>query len=203
MNEQFYLDTKAVPDIFKIADREMEKRIPKSDRLTEPREIPMPYIDSNPNVPGPVYVTNDWYFKKKRKRMIEKAKEKRDVHIEMIQLLARKDMLRIKLGDLDPGKKSDSKKIAAINVDIKDINAELEMLAFQYNINLEELDKGSRLGRFVGRMKRRFKKAVKKIKRFWEDHSEFLINMGAIILPVVSTFICKLIFKKQERKYRQ
>lgn len=195
MNEQFYIDTKSVPEIFKIADREMEKRIPKSDRMTEPKEIPMPYIDSNPNVPGPVYVTNDWYFKKKRKRMIDKAKEKRDVHIEMMQLLARKDMLRIKLGELDPGKKNDSKRIAAINVDIKDINAELEMLAWQYNINLEELDHGTRLARFIGRMKRRFKKVAKKIKRYWEDNSDFLMNMGAIVLPVVTTFICKLIFK--------
>lgn len=196
MNEQFYIDTRSVPEIFKIADREMEKRYPKSNRMTEPKVIPMPYIDSNPNVPGPVYVTEDWYFKKKKKRMIEKAKEKRDVHIEMMQLLARKDMLRIKLGELNPGKKSDAKKIAAINVDIKDINAELEMLSMQYNINLEELDKGSRLGRFIGRMKRKAKKIVKKIKRYWEDNSEFLMNMGAIILPVITTFICKLIFRK-------
>ena len=196
MYEQFYIDTKSVPTIFKIADREMEKRYPPNDRMTKPREIPMPYIDSNPNVQGPVYITNDWYYKKKKKKMVEKAKEKRDVHIEMIQLLARKDMLRIKLGELDPGKKQDSKKIAAINVDIKDIDAELEMLSWQYGINIEELDKGSRLGRFIGRLKRNVKKVVKQVKKFCEEHSEFLINLGAIILPVVATFVCKLIFKE-------
>jgi hypothetical protein len=195
MYECFYLDTKSVPDIFKIADREMEKKYPPEKRMTEPREIPMPYIDSNPNVPGPVYITEDWYFKKKKKKMINRAKEKRDVHIEMIQLLARKDMLRIKLGELDPGKKSDSKRIAAINVDIKDIDAELEMLAWQYGINLKELDKGTRLGRFIGRLKRKGKKLIKKIKRYFEDNGEFIMNMAAIILPVIGTFICKLIFR--------
>lgn len=193
MYEQFYLDTKSVPEIFLIADREMEKRYPPEDRLTKPREIPMPYIDSNPNVNGPVYVTNDWYFKKKKKRMIEKAKEKREVHIEMIKLLARKDMLRTKLGELDPGKKRDSKKIAAINIDIKDIDAELDMLSMQYDINLKELDKGTRLGRFIGRMKRKLKKMKKVIKRYWNDNNDFIINMATIVIPVISTLIFKLI----------
>lgn len=196
MYEQFYLDTKSVPKIFRIADKEMEKEYPPEDRCTEPKVIPMPYIDSNPNVQGPMYVTNDWYYKKKKNKMIENAKEKRDVHIEMMQLIARKDMLRIKLGELDPGKKQDSKRIVAINIEIKDIDAELSMLSWQYGINIEELDKGSRLSRFIGRMKRRVKKIGKKIKRFWEDHSDFILNMGAIILPVVTAFICRLIFNK-------
>lgn len=195
MYEQFYIDTKSVPNIFKIADREMEKRYPKNNRLTKPREVPMPYINSNPNVPGPVYVTEDWYLKKKKKKMIERSKEKRDVQIEMIQLLARRDMLRIKLGELNPGKKQDSKRIAAINVNLKDINAELEMLSMQYNISIKELDKGTRVGRYIGRLKRKTKKIVKKIKRYWEDNSDFLVNMASIILPIVTTFVCKYIFR--------
>ena len=194
MYEQFYIDTKAAPSIFKDADREMEKKYPKENRLTKPREIPMPYIDSNPNVPGPLYITEDWYLKKKKKKMIKDAKEKRDIHIEMIQLLARRDMLRIKLGELNPGKKQDSKRIAAINVNLKDINAELEMLSWQYNINLEELDKGTRVGRFIGRMKRKVKKVVKKVKKYWKDNKDFLLNISTIILPVISTFVYKWIF---------
>lgn len=194
MYEQFYIDTRSVPNIFKIADREMEEKFPPNDRLTKPKEIPMPYINSNPNVPGPIYVTNDWYYKKKKKKMIERAKETRDVHIEMMQLLARKDMLRIKLGKLDPSNKKDSKKIVAINVKLKDINAELEMLSWQYNIDLEELDKGSRLGRFIGRMKRKVKKITKVIRNLWEDHSDFILSIGSIILPFISTLIFKKIF---------
>ena len=191
MYEQFYIDTRSVPDIFKIADREMEKKYPPNDRLTKPKEIPMPYIDSNPNVPGPIYVTNDWYYKKKKKKIVERAKETRDIHIEMMQLLAKRDMLRIKLGKLNPANKKDSKKIVVINVKIKDINAELEMLSWQYNINLEELDKGSRLGRFIGRVKRKVKKITKVIKNLWEDHSDFILNIGSIILPFISTIIFK------------
>lgn len=194
MYEQFYIDTKSVPDVFKIADREMEKRYPKEDRMTKPREIPMPYIDSNPNVKGPIYVTKDWYFKKKRKNMIEKAKEKRDVHIEMIQLLARKDMLRHKLEELDPGKKKDSKRIAAINITIKDVDAELEMLSLQYGINVEKLDHGTRLGRFIGRMKIKIKKIAKKAKKYWRENKNFIIEMAMIILPVISSY--KFIFKR-------
>ena len=194
MYEQFYIDTKSVPEIFKIADREMDKRYPREDRLIKPREIPMPYIDSNPNVPGPIYVTNDWYCKKKKKRMIEKAKETRDVHIEMIQLLSKKDMLRFKLGELNPGKKKDAKKIAAINVNIKDIDAELEMLAFQYGIDLKELDHGSRLGRFIGRLKHKVRKITKKVKRYINDNKDFLLNMAVIIAPVIGSFIIKSLF---------
>ena len=189
------MNKESTQNIFKIADHEMEKIYPKSDRLTKPREIPMPYIDSNPNVPGPVYVTNDWYMKKKKKRMIKRAKEQREVHIEMIQLLARKDMLRTKLGELDPGKKRDSKKIAAININIKDIDAELEMLSMQYGININELDKGTRLGRFIGRLKRKSKKVIKRIKRYFKDNGEFILNMSSIIIPVFTAFLCKFIFR--------
>ena len=196
MYEQYYIDARYVPKIFKVADRIMEAKIPQEvkDRINEPKEIPMPYIDSNPNVPGPVFVTKDWYFKKKRKRMIEQAEEVRDVHIEMMQLLAKKDMLKIKLGELDPAKKSDSKRIVAINVEIKDIDAELEMLAWQFGIDLQELDHGTRLARFVGRLKRKAKKIGKRIKRYWKDNSDFILNMAAIIVPVVATFVCKLLF---------
>lgn len=186
MYEEFYIDTRSVPNVFKIADREMEKRYPREERMkVKPREIPMPYIDSNPNVPGPVYVTKDWYFKKKKEKMIEKGKEVREVHIEMIQLLAKKDMLRTKLGELNPGKKKDAKKIASINVDIKDIDAELEMLSWQYGIDIKELDKGSRLGRFLGRLKRKAKKIIKNVKRFVIDNSDFIMNIAAVVVPVV------------------
>ena len=200
MYEEFYIDTRSVPKIFKIADREMEKRYPKEDRMKgKPREIPMPYIDSNPNVPGPVYVTKDWYYKKKKEKMIEKGKEAREVHIEMIQLLAKKDMLKSKLASLDPGKKKDSKKIASINVEIKDINAELEMLSWQYGINITELDKGSRLGRFLARLKRKSKKIIKKVKRFFIDNSDFIMNIAAIVVPVIMAIFGKQFFHAPAR----
>ena len=196
MNEQFYIDLKSVPTVFREADKIMEKRYPVPDKLKEPKEIPMPYIDSNPNVPGPIYVTKDWYFKKKKKQMINKAKEKRDVHIEMIQLLARRDMLRSKLGELDPGKKSDSKKIAAINIDLKDITAELEMLSWQYDIDIKELDKGTRVARFVGRVKRKTRKIVKKFKKFWNENKEFILNIGAVVISAIAPFMVKSLFSK-------
>lgn len=194
MNEQFYIDVKSVPKVFRDADKEMEKRYPQDKKQTTPKEIPVPYIASNPNVPGPIYVTEDWYLEKKEEQLIERAKDKRDAHIEMMQLLAAKDRLRIKLSKLDPGKKKDSKMIAAINVRIKDIDAELGMLEMQYGINLKELDHGTRLARFVSRIKRKAKKVVKKVKRYIRDNSDFLMNLATIVLPVIGGIIYKFLF---------
>lgn len=193
MLEQYYLDTRYVPEIFKIADREMEKRYPREKIITEPKQIPMPYIKGCESA-HPVVITEDWYWKKKKKQLVKRAKEKKEIEIEMMQLLAKRDMLRIKLGELDPANKHDSKKIVAINIELKDIKAELLMLEQQSGIRLDDLDHGSRLARFIGRMKRRAKKVCKKIKNFFNENSDFIANMAAIVVPVVTMFLSKLIF---------
>jgi len=170
--------------IFNYADLEMEKRYPKPPKWFKPREIPMPYIDTRTNN-GPLVITEDWYWKQKTKQTIKRAKDKKQDHIEMIQLLARRDMLRAKLGELDIRKKKDAKKIAVINIKLKDIDAELQMLEMHSGIKVHELDKGTRFNRFVGRVKRVARNIFKKVKKYFKENGEFLLNMAAIIVPAL------------------
>lgn len=195
MYEEYYIDGSAVPEVFRAADRIMEEKIKPIRVMTMPREIPMPRIEGCPGAIGPVHITEEWYVKKKRQKEIKRAKDKRDSEIEMIQLLARRDMLRCKLGELNPGKKKDSKKIANINIDLKEITAELQMLEEQSGIHLDELDQGTRVGRFLGRIKQNGKMIIKKIKKFYKKNFELVTGLATIIIPVIGTFLLKTIFR--------
>ena len=105
----FYLSND-IPEVFKAADAIMAEKYPQPKKVRQPRVVPMPEIKSNPNVEGPLYVTEEWYDKKKAKKEKKLKKEQKEFEIEIIQLIARRDMLRKKLGELNPGKKKDSKK---------------------------------------------------------------------------------------------
>lgn len=191
MFEEYYLDPASVPEIFKIADQEMEKYYKKEKIVTKPREIPMPRIEGRYGANGPVFITEDWYLEMKRKQQTEQARDRRDMEVRMMKLLANKERLRFKLGELDPSKKQDSKKIVAINVKLKDIAAELQMLEMQSGIHLDELDSGSKLGRFSGMLKQKWKKLRKKIKKFYRRHEYVLNTVASIILPIFGGFMIK------------
>lgn len=195
MYEQFYIPGASVPKVFQDADRIMEQQMKPIRIVTEPREIPMPRIEGCPGAIGPVHITEEWYVDKKRQKQIKRAKEKKDCEVEMIQLLARRDMIRHKLGELDPGKKKDYKKIAAMNISLKDISAELRMLEEQSGIHLDELDQGTRIGKFIGKLKHTAKKVVKSVKKFYHKNMELINGLAAIILPVVGAFLFKAIFR--------
>lgn len=179
------------PDIFDLADMERDKYYKKEKIVTKPREIPMPRIEGCPGANKIVYVTEDWYLEKKKKKQTNRAKEIRDMEIEMMKLLANRDRLRIKLGELDSANKRDSKKIVAINVKLKNIAAEIEMLERQSGIHLDELDKGSRVGRFLGNFKKAGKKLIKKAKKFFNRHSEVITTVASVLLPIIGGLLIK------------
>lgn len=188
LGEDYYLGgVDNVPAVFRDADRQIEAsyrdRIIK--RVEEPKYIPVPFIKGCPGAEGPIIVTEDWYVNEKKKRMAKKAKERKELQIEMMQLLSQRDRLRIKLEELDPSKKKDSKKIVAINEKLKNIDAELKMLQMESGVNLEALDQGTKFGRFVGRLKRTWKRAVKKVKKFYKRNKELIIGVAAIALPAL------------------
>lgn len=195
MYEDFYIDASVVPKVFRDADRIMEEKYKPVRIVNEPIEVPMPRIKGCPGAIGPVHITEDWYIKEKQKKMVKRAKEKKDLQIEMIQLLAQKDRLRFKLGELNPASKRDSKMIAKINIRLKDIDCELDMLETQSGVHIDELDKGTKVGRFLGRMKRMGRKICKKIKRFYRNNSELICGIATVILPIIGSFIVKRIFK--------
>ena len=111
--------------------------------------------------------------------------------IEMMQLIAERDRLQYKLGQLNPGKKRDAKQIVAINVKLKDIEVELESLQKITGVNLNQLDHGSKFGMFVGKIKRIYKKCVKKIRRWYHYNEELIKGLAAIIAPVVLGAVAK------------
>ena len=119
----------------------------------------------------------------------------REYEIEMIQLIARRDMLKKKLGELNPGKKKDSKKIAAINIELINIREDLDEITAMSGLNITDIDNGTRLGRFLGRLKIKAKKIWKKTKKFYRRNSELIQGICAIVLPVIGSLIYKAITK--------
>ena len=161
---QFYIDPKHtyVSPVFQAADRLVAERHKNDPEVvTKPIEVPMPFIHGCPGANGPIIVTKDWYVKTEKKRLANRAKDKRIDQEEMMELLARRDRLRGKLGCLNPMKKEDAKQIVKINIKLRDLQAELEMLQHQSGINLNQLDHGSRFNRFIGRVKNFFKRVKK------------------------------------------
>jgi len=193
MNPSYYLPGANVPKIFLEADRQMNEANPEPKIITKPKEVPMPFIQGCKGAKGPIVITEDWYVKEKKKQLARIAENKKDAQIEMMQLIADRDRLRYKLGKLDGSKKKDSKMIVAINVKLRDIDAELKALQDIAGVNIENLDKGSKLGRFVGRIKKIFKTAKKAVKRWYQRNEAVIKGVAAIVLPVLLSALVKKI----------
>lgn len=194
MVNNYYLSDN-IPDVFVCADKMMAEKYPQPVKARPKKSVPMPDIDSNPNLEGPLCVTQEWYDKKSSKREKKRRKEQREYEIEMIQLITRRDLLRKKLGELNPGKKKDSKRIAAINIELTNIRDELKMLETQSGLHIDEVDKGTKVGRFIGKMKMKIKKVAKKIKKFYKRNTELIYGVCSIVLPVLVSKLIKLFSK--------
>lgn len=103
-------------------------------------------------------------------------------------------MLRAQLGDLSPRRKKDAKKIAAINIQLRQIESAIKELEKEFGISSTSIDKGTRVGRFLGRIKRAARRAGKKIKKFYKHNMELINGMATIILPVIGGLLLKAIF---------
>ena len=186
--DRFFL-TEDIPEIFKIGMAQVDARFPKPlDTIRTPIKVPMPTIESNPNVLGPIKVTRKWYVEEKQKLMMEKSQTKAEAEMTVIQLLAQRERVQSMLAKLDPSKKKDSKKIAALNCKLDVIDRNLAGYRAQYGIDIENLDHGSRVGRWMGRVKKKIKKIVKKVKRFCKNYKEEIIAgltaLGSFIFAV-------------------
>ena len=191
ISPQYYLPGANIPKIFLEADRQINEANPEPNIVTKPKEVPMPFIEGCKGAKGPIIVTEDWYVKAKKKELARIAQNKKDAQIEMMQLIADKDRLRYKLGKLDASRKKDSKMIVAINVKIKDIDAELKALQDIAGVNIDHLDKGSRFGRFVGKVKKVFRTVKKAVKHWYYEHEDVIKGVAAIVLPVLLSAVVK------------
>lgn len=201
MVDKYYL-TDNIPEIFKIADKQMAKKYPKPKKAeykpyVMPRSIrvKMPDIHSNPNIEGPLYCTQEWYDKQIAKREKKYRKAKQEANEEVVLLLARKEHLNDKLGKLDFAKKKDRKKIAKINIEMENINYDIQMWRDQYDVDVKALDRGTRLSRFIGKTKRLFSKVKKKIKKFYRNNTETINGIIMIAVPSMISMMVKAITK--------
>lgn len=189
---KYYL-SEDIPEVFKKAQALVDAKWPEPETIREPIPIPVKTIDSNPNIQGPLRVTKKWYVKEKEKANARRNKSKAEAEMQVIQLIAQRDMLRGKLSKLDPLNKKDSKKIAAANCRLKLIEDHLQCIKDQYGFNINELDHGTRIGRFLARWKRKAKKVVKKIKKFINRHSDTFMAIGSVFTSIAAVFVTKLI----------
>lgn len=187
----YYLPGANVPKIFQEADRQMNEAYPEPEIVTEPIEVPMPFIEGAKGVKGPLIITKDWYIKCKKKELAKLSVDLKNVQIEIMQMIAERDRLRYKIGQLDPSKKKDAMKIAALNVKLRDTIEGIDALCDLYEINLNTLDEGSKLGRFVGKLKKIYKKVRKKVKRFYKDNKELIVGIASIVIPAVLAAVVK------------
>jgi len=193
MDNEFYMGSN-IPEVFRVAAEQVARENPKRDYVKKPYTVPMPTIHSNPNVEGPIHMTREEYEKQKIKQQRKREKKAKEAEVEIIQYLAREEMIRSKLGKLDPCKKKDSKKIAAYNIELKSIRANIEMLQEQYNIKINELDRGNKISRFLGRLKRKARKVVKKAKKWFKRNEELISGILGIAVPVlIATFLGKFL----------
>lgn len=184
MASQIYLGSNT-PEVFRIAAEQVAAENPRKEYVKKPYHVPMPTIHSNPNVEGPIHMTKDEYERQKIKQQKKQEKKTREAEVEIIQYLAREDMIRSKLAKLDPCKKKDSKKIAAYNIELKNIRANIEMLQEQYNIKINELDHGNKISRFLGRMKRKVQRVWKKVKKWFKRNEEVVVGVLGIAGPAI------------------
>ncbi len=192
--DEYYVCSE-LPEPFRAADLLMAQRYPQPKLVREPKVIPMPRITENRGAEGPIGVTEEWYVEEKMKQARKREKAQRAAEVEMIQLIARREMLHGKLGDLDITKTKDAKRIAAINIDLKKIDSEIHQLEVQYGISPEKLDTGSRVGRFLGKVKRKAKKIGRAIKKFYKRHFDLIYGLASIFVPIFAGGFIKKLFK--------
>ena len=197
--QEFYLPGANIPEIFLEADRIMHKKIEKEHpewliKRAQPKKVPMPIIEAKPKN-GPLYCTEEWYFKKKRKQQIKKAKAKKEIAIDVMEIQARLKFIRGKLAKLDPTKKKDLKKIVDINEEIEDLKCALEAIERTTGKPVKELEEGSKIQRIFNWIKMKAKSIKKKFDN-WVDRNEDLIcGILSVGIPLFVYGIFQAIFK--------
>lgn len=171
-----------------IADKKNEEQgKPQKHKkaIKHPVPIQMPFIHSDPEVSGPLYVTEDWYVAETKKQVYERSRQIKEYQLDMMDLLARRDLLRHRLAKLDPGSPHDAEKIVEINVELKNIYIKLKFLQNMTGVNMHELDHGTKFARFINMAKKKISKKVKKLKKWVINHIEPICGIVASIIPIV------------------
>lgn len=183
-----------VAEVFRIADHEMKKRARKNPSKKTSKTIPMPKIDSNPRIKGPLHVTKEFKDSHYNKQEEKKKKEIKEYELEIYKTLAKIKRLKDSLIYLDPKKKKDSKRIAHINSRLRDLDEKLIRLQKESGINLNKLDTGSKLGRLWNEIKERAQKLFKRAKDLFKKYREPIEGVLLAVIPIIGVGFFKKFF---------
>lgn len=183
--DEYYLGDN-IPEIFRIADDVIKNKNNKKKNKKD-----------NKNKKSKDKTDNE--YKKNKDKKSEKKESKinvktpKEYEIEIIQLLARMEYTTRELEKLNPGKRKDAVKIAALNVELRNMKLKLEELENESGIKINELEIGTRFGRFMMKLKSIGRTIKKKAKKFFKHNQELVTGMIAIIAPVISMIILKTV----------
>lgn len=124
-----------------------------------------------------------------------RAKAKKEAEIRIIQLIARKNYLNNKLDDMDPGKEKDARKIACMNIELREIDEQLSYLQSEYGIYTDTIEEGSKLKGFLNRIKKKVTTVKKKVKKFFKTNKDLIVSLSAVVLPFIGGCIFKMFAK--------
>lgn len=123
-----------------------------------------------------------------------KEKQKKEAENTLIKLISRRDYIKAKLKSLNPGKEKDSRMIAQLNIELKSIEEDISKTQAVSGIYLDKLEEGSRLSRFVGKVKSKIKSAGRSIKKFFKNNKEMVVGLSSVILPFLGGCLIKFFF---------
>lgn len=136
--------------------------------------------------------TADNFLKQEAEKLErKKARKRKEYECEMIRLLARREYIVANLNRLDPRKKKDAKKIAALNAELIWIEKQIGKLEEESGLERIQLKSGTKRGRFFWKVKRRLKKIWKKTKSFCKENAEVIVSVIAVALPSIISLFTK------------
>jgi hypothetical protein len=175
-----------VDDVFRIAEMQVYEE--KMKKPQEPRIVKMPTIGSNPNIEGPLKVTqefkDEWKREQARLEAIKKRNEQRITEEKLLKLFAKRKFLKLRLNDLNPDKYKNIPKITGIKIQIKDTEDQIREIQEKSGIKFEDIDNDSPLRNFWEKITQVTKKIVKKVKKFIKKHSDVI---EGIFIAAIST----------------
>ena len=185
--ERFYL-TEDIPEIIKLGQQHVDRLYPDPEEVVRrPIKVEPPMIHSNPNVHGPLKATKKWYTQEKQKAMCQYAETKAEAERETFHLW------RKNLSTLDPTKRKDVKRIAALNCRLNVISTYLESYQVQYGLDIKELEYGSKVKRFLNKGKQKVKKFEKKVKKTLNAHTDIVTAVASAATAVFVAVFTKLL----------
>lgn len=131
--------------------------------------------------------------KRAERQRAEYEKRKKQAEADLIQLVARRDVLNSKLVNLNPGKQKDAIKIAKINIELNDVEEAIDEINAKYGLNIRSINQGSKGARFVQKAKYTFRSMGKSIKRFFKRNSDTILKVASIVVPLVGAALFGLI----------